>query len=186
VRFDADSEAILAEGYVWNDPKANSEIQARNPGAPRLVGYTFEQCTLGGTNCQATHDANALKGVPSRYELTSEDRSLGQDQHDANALKGVPSRYEFTSEDRSLGSALGGSKSGGSKGKCGGNQLGCGLGSHSAKKTDKGTTQLNYLAYCASDAGKAYFANRCTHTAPGHYSELLKLDPPLHFMNASG
>jgi hypothetical protein len=85
------------------------------------------------------------------------------------------------------GNKLGGSKSGGSKGKAGGNKPGCGEGSHSALRTKKVTTQLNYLAYCASPAGKAYFANRDTPPAPpDHYLKLLKLNPPLHFMNASG
>ena len=37
-----------------------------------------------------------------------------------------------------------------------------------------------------SPAGKAYFANRDIHTAPDHYLKLLELNPPLHFMNASG
>jgi hypothetical protein len=81
-----------------------------------LVGYTFEQCSRGGTNGQATHDANALKGVPSRYELTFEDRSLGgtlggtnaQATHAANAASGQPSMHELTFEDRSLGGTLGG------------------------------------------------------------------------------
>ena len=71
-------------------------------------------------------------------------------------------------------------------GKSGGNKPGCGVGSHSALKTKKETTQLNYLAYCASDAGKANFANRDINTAPEHYLKLRKLKPPLHFMNASG
>jgi hypothetical protein len=79
-----------------------------------------------------------------------------------------------------------GSKLGVSKGKGNGNKPGCGVGSHSALKTKKETTQLNYLAYCASDAGKANFAKRNINTAPGHYSELLELNPPMQFMNESG
>jgi hypothetical protein len=72
--------------------------------------------------------------------------------------------------------ALGGSKFGGNKGKGGGNKPGCGVGSHSALRTKKETTQLNYLAYCASDAGKANFANRDINTAPAHYSGLLTVN----------
>ena len=81
--------------------------------------------------------------------------------------------HEFTFDERSRG----GTKSGGSKGKSGGNKPGCGVGSHSALRTKKETTQLNYLAYCASDAGKANFANRDINTAPAHYSGLLMLTP---------
>jgi hypothetical protein len=125
---------LLRDGYAWCSPKANSEIQSRNPGAKRLVGWTLDQRSRGGTNSQAQHDANALMGVPSRYELTFEDCSLG--------------------------GSLGGTKSGGSKGKSGGNKPGCGAGSHSALRTKTETTQLNYLAYCASPDGKANFANR--------------------------
>jgi hypothetical protein len=77
-RFDAN-----AVGYPWNDPNANTEIQAKNRGAPHLVGYTISQCSRGGTNGQATHDANALMGEPSRHDLTSGDRSRG------GAKKGV-------------------------------------------------------------------------------------------------
>jgi hypothetical protein len=64
--IDADSEAILAGGYGWNDPNANSKIQARNPGAPCLVGSTIEQCSRG-----SRHAANAAAGHPSRKQPTS-------------------------------------------------------------------------------------------------------------------
>jgi hypothetical protein len=80
-RFDAN-----AVGYPWNDPNANTEIQAKNPGAPRLVGFSFYQCSLGGTNGQAKHDANALMDEPSRYELTSEDCSRGGTKISARAV----------------------------------------------------------------------------------------------------
>ena len=129
LEIDQDEDAILAKAPKWGDNHADIEIQAMWPGAPYLMRWTREQCSMGGTNSQAQHDANALMGVPSRYELTFEDCSLG--------------------------GSLGGTKSGGSKGKSGGNKPGCGVGSHSALRTKKETTQLNYLAYCASDAGKA-------------------------------
>jgi hypothetical protein len=141
-------------------------------GVPSRNEPTFEDRSLGGTNSQATHDANVLMGAPSRYEPTFEDCSRG----------GIKAAAQLTFDDRSRG----GTKIGGNKGKGGGNKPGCGEGSHSASKTETGTTQLNYLEYCASDAGKAKLANRNIHTAPDHYLKLLKLKPPLHFMNASG
>jgi hypothetical protein len=176
--FDDNAIPLLRDGYPWLSPKANNEIQSRNPGAPCLVGWTLEQCSLGGTNSQLVHDANAANGVPSRYthEFTSDQRSLGGTNAQANG-----NGYEFTFDDCSRG----GTKFGGKKGKGGGNKPGCGAGSHSALRTKTETTQLNYLAYCASDAGKANFASRDINTAPDHYLKLLKLNPPLGFMNAS-
>ena len=41
------------------------------------MGFTREQNSWGGTNAHFLHDANAANGVPSRYEFTSDDRSLG-------------------------------------------------------------------------------------------------------------
>jgi hypothetical protein len=61
----------------WGDRSADIEIKEKWPGAPRLMGFTREQNSWGGTNAQLVHDANALMGVPSRYELTSADNSLG-------------------------------------------------------------------------------------------------------------
>jgi hypothetical protein len=75
---------------------------------------------------------------------------------------------------------------GGGKGKGGGNKEGCGVGSHSAPKTNFEQTQANYLAYCASAHGKANMAKRGLSPVPAYYSGLLKLNPPLKFMNASG
>jgi hypothetical protein len=66
--MDDNAPTLLRDGYPWNDPNANRAIQARNPGAPRLVGWTLEQCSRGGTNAQASGNG---------HELTFEDRSLG-------------------------------------------------------------------------------------------------------------
>jgi hypothetical protein len=164
LEIDQDQYDILAKAYKCGDNHADIEIQAKWSGAPYLMRWTREQNSMGGTNGQATHDANALMGVPSRNEPTFEDRSLGgtnsQATHDANALMGLPSRTH-------------------------GNKPGCGRGKRKAYAA-KEETQANYLAYCASDAGKDNFANRDINTAPAHYRGLLELNPPLHFMNASG
>jgi hypothetical protein len=77
LEMDQDQDALLAKAPKWGDNHADIEIQAMWPGAPSLMRWTREQNSMGGTNRQATHDANALMGVPSRYELTFEDRSLG-------------------------------------------------------------------------------------------------------------
>jgi hypothetical protein len=61
----ANAEAILAVGYPWNSPKANGEIKENNPGAPYLIGWSIEQCSLGSTNSQLQHAANAASGQPS-------------------------------------------------------------------------------------------------------------------------
>jgi hypothetical protein len=156
LEMDQDEDAIIAKAYPWGDKNADIEIQAMWPGAPSLMRWTREKNSMGGTNSQLQHAANAASGQPSRYEFTSDESSRG------------------------------GSKFGGNKGQCGGNKEGCGLGSHSAPKAKKEKTQANYLAYCASDAGKDNFANRDINTAPAHYRELFELNPPLYFMNASG
>jgi hypothetical protein len=160
----------------------------------------LERCKLGGaTDMSAKH--RALPGTQQKLE----DAGLDPDTASKWKLGGkIGGPIDMSAKHRALlatqqklkdaglkpdsasKQALGGKIFGGKKGKCGGNQPGCGEGSHSGKKTETGTTQLNYLAYCASPAGKAYFANRCTHTAPDHYLDLLELNPRLQFMNASG
>jgi hypothetical protein len=76
-QLDHDEDAILAYGYKWGDRPADIEIHTKWPGAPRLMGFTREQNSWGGTNAHFLHDANAANGVPSRYELTFDDHSLG-------------------------------------------------------------------------------------------------------------
>jgi hypothetical protein len=88
--IDDNAIPLLRDGYPWCSPKANNEIQSRNLGAPRLVGWTLEQCSLGGTNAQASGNA---------HELTSDDRSRG----------GIKAAAQLTFDDRSRG----GTKSGG-------------------------------------------------------------------------
>jgi hypothetical protein len=132
LQLDQDEDAILTNAYKWGDKHADIEIQANWPGAPYLMRWTREQNSFGGSNAQANGNG---------HELTFEDRSLGGTNAQASG-----NAHEFKRDDRSRG----GTKFGGNKGKGGGNKPGCGEGSHSALKTKKETTQLNYLAYCAS------------------------------------
>jgi hypothetical protein len=87
--MDDNATTLLRDGYPWNDPNANRAIQARNPGAPRLVGYTFEQNSLGGINGQARHAANAEAG-------------------NATLFGGNP--HMFTFDENSRGGKLGGKR----------------------------------------------------------------------------
>jgi hypothetical protein len=196
LEMDQDQDAILAKAYPWGANHADIEIQAKWPGAPYLMRWTREQCSMGGTNSQLQHAANAASGQPSLYEFTSDECSLGgtnaQATHAASAKAGNVTLFggnphDLTFEDRSLGgtnsqathdaNALMGAPSR--------YEPGCGRGKRKAYAA-KEETQANYLAYCASDAGKDNFANRDINTAPAHYRELFELNPPLYFMNAIG
>jgi hypothetical protein len=144
---------------------ANSEIQAKYPGAPSLVGWSKEQCSLGGANAQASGNA---------HEFTFEDCNLGgtnaQATHAANAAVGQPSLNQYTFEDRSRG---------GANGTGGGNKEGSGVGNHSAPS--KAQTQANLVSYQAARPEKLPEEARENGF---HYSDLPKLFG-MQFMNAA-
>jgi hypothetical protein len=152
-------------------------LNASGGGGMGSAGRTLAGASCGG-KIAGTMDMSAKHRALPATQQKFKDAGLNPDSASKHALGAA----QLTFDDRSRG----GTKSGGSKGKSGGNMPGCGLGSHSAPRRKTETTQLNYLAYCASPAGKANFANMDINTAPAHYSELLELTPPVHVMNAIG
>ena len=107
-QLDQEEDTILAKGYKWGDRTADIEIQENWPGAPRLMSYTREQNSYGGTNVQLVHDANTLMSVPSRYDFTSDDPSHGgtnankKKNDDGKSVKAVKLHEKKNADDKSL------------------------------------------------------------------------------------